>query len=78
MKNNNYNPKNIDDTPLTDLDYKGVIYEPSQKPKKTSSKKINTAKKKKAQNFNYSYFLTGTICLGIVIFGIIFFLTYLN
>lgn len=76
-KDNNYNSKNIDDIPLTDLDYQGVIYEPSQNNSKISPKKTTIpAKKKQAQNFNYSYFLIGTICLGVVIFGIIFFLTY--
>lgn len=78
-KNNDYNK---DDIPLTDLDYKGVIYEPSKNnsinnKKNYSKKSVNYNKKKKiAQNFNYSYFLIATICLSVVIFSTIFFLTY--
>lgn len=84
-KFNNYNKKNTDDIPLTDIDYEGVVYEPSNKKPTYNSyyknmKKNNnispTKKIKKSQNFNYSYFLIGTISFGIIICLIVFSLTY--
>lgn len=75
---------NIDEIPLTDVDYEGVIYEPTNTIKKNiklnkdnkKSIKSPKGKIKKAQNFNFNYFIAVTISLGIIIFGIIFFLTY--
>ena len=86
-KFNNYINKNIDDIPLTDIDYEGVIYEDSRDSKTNNvyKKNITSNKKsyskphnkvKKAQNFNYSKFLIGAISLGSVICLVVFFLTY--
>ena len=85
MDKNIYNKYNdMDEIPLTDLDYQSVIYEPSKniKNKKQSfktnfkNKNSKTAKIKKAQNFNFKTFLTLTIFLGVFIFSIVSFLTY--
>lgn len=67
---------NLDDMPLTDIDYEGVIYEPSDavgqdipesKPKATSVPKA--PKKKVAQNFNFNIFIgiMGAISLGLIV-----------
>lgn len=80
---NNKSNKSFNDIPLTDLDYKGVIYEPSENAKKfqKSKQKINdkpAVKKqiKKAPNFNFGLFLGLTISIGVVIFIIVTSLTY--
>ena len=82
----NKTKKNFNDIPLTDLDYKGVIYEPSenaksfQKNKKIYKTKKSTPKpkviKKQASNFNFNLFLGLTIGIGAVIFIITLSLTY--
>lgn len=80
---NNKSNKSFNDIPLTDLDYKGVIYEPSENAKNFQKSKIRknnkpTIKKqiKKAPNFNFSLFLVLTISIGVVIFIIATSLTY--
>ena len=80
------NKNNFDDTPLTDLDYKGVIYEPSENArnfqKKHNSfnikKDIKEPKKKikKASSFNFNLFLGLTISLALFAFVMALSLTY--
>ncbi len=82
----NKTKKNFNDIPLTDLDYKGVIYEPSENAKNFKknkniyqSKKYSSkpkAIKKQASSFNFNLFLSLTIGIGIVIFVITLALTY--
>lgn len=72
---------NINETPLTDIDYDGVIYEPSKDSinfKEDNNKnKIKPKEKiKKAPNFNFSIFLGITISIGVVIFTLVAILTY--
>ncbi len=86
--NKNFNKDN-NETPLTDIDYEGVIYEPSENIKnnnnnnninKINNKNINDNKPKpkikKAPNFNFSLFMGITIAIGVIIFGIVAMLTY--
>lgn len=72
---------NINETPLTDIDYEGVVYEPSKDSLKYKENNIkNTTKTKekikKAPNFNFSIFLGITISIGVVIFALVAILTY--
>lgn len=80
---NNKSKKNFNDIPLTDLDYNGVIYEPSDTAKNlynNTTNNINTTKSKpkikKAPNFNFSIFFSFTIVIGVVIFILAFMLTF--
>ncbi|WP_250277420.1 PEGA domain-containing protein [[Clostridium] colinum] len=83
---NNKTKKSFNDMPLTDLDYKGVIYEPSKEAKNFKKNKKNIkfkenadkpkAKIKKAPSFNFNLFLGLTISIGIAIFVIVTSLTY--
>lgn len=81
---NNKTKKTFNDIPLTDLDYEGVIYEPSQKAKKIQkkdkkNKNIENKPKqkiKKAQNFNFNVFIWLTGLMGVIVFGIVGVLTY--
>ena len=86
-KFNNYINKNLDDIPLTDIDYEGVIYENSRNSKANNVYKKNIISNKKSyskphkkvkkdQNFNYSKFLIGAISFGGEICLVVFFLTY--
>lgn len=71
------NDDETDDIPLTDLDYDGVVYEPSKDAIASKNKKIKKKQKiKKAQNFNFKFFIYSTIFIGIVVFGVAFFLVY--
>lgn len=80
---NNKSKKNFNDIPLTDLDYNGVIYEPSDTAKNlynNTTNNINNTKSKpkikKAPNFNFSIFFSFTIVIGVVIFILAFMLTF--
>ncbi len=83
---NNKSNNTTNDIPLTDLDYKGVIYEPSKEAKKYSKKsnknvnfspsKPTTNKIKKSPSFNFNLFIGITIFIGISIFTIVTILTY--
>ncbi|WP_317366809.1 PEGA domain-containing protein [uncultured Tyzzerella sp.] len=86
--NNKFN-ENINDIVLTDNDYKGVIYEPSDNAKKytknntktnikikNNNNKINQTKIKKAQNFNFNLFIWTTVAIGVAIFLIVATITY--
>lgn len=79
--------KNTNNINLTDVDYEGVIYEPSNAMKKYK-KKINNknlkssdnvpkvSKIKKAPNFNFNLFIGLTVTFGITIFLMVAILTY--
>ena len=80
---NNKSKKIFNDIPLTDLDYNGVIYEPSDTAKNlynNTTNNINNIKSKpkikKAPNFNFSIFFSFTIIIGVVIFILAFMLTF--
>lgn len=80
MNRNTINNYKIDEIPLTDLDYAGVVYEHTDRNIKTSKNMsypyIKKKKIKKAQNFNFNTFLGITISIGIIVFSLVFFLTY--
>lgn len=71
---------NIDDIPLTDLDYDGVVFEPSKRAdkiiNKNKIKKNSKNKIKKAQNFDFNIFITFAILLGLAVFGAMIFFIY--
>lgn len=80
---NNKSKKNLNDIPLTDLDYSGVIYEPSDSAKSLYNKSTNNInnikskpKIKKAPSFNFSIFFSFTIIIGVVVFILVFMLTF--
>ena len=74
------------EVPLTDLDYEGVIYEPSKEAQSKFKKKIKNKVKpreiypqkkiKKAQDFNFNIFIGITSVLGVVIFLVVVMMTY--
>ena len=79
---------NNNDIFLTDLNDKGVIYEPSENAKKlykdykngdlrkNANRDINTTKVKKSPNFNFNLFLGMSALIGIIVFVITLSLTY--
>lgn len=67
----------LDDIPLTDMQTKGVVYEPtSDKHSESLQKNSVKPKIKKPQNFNFKIFLASIILSGLFIFGVVFYLTY--
>lgn len=81
------NKKKNNEIPLTDLDYEGVIYEPSKEAKRLTKNKINKKEKtkkdvypkqkiKKAQDFNFNIFIGVTSVIGVIIFFVVAGMTY--
>lgn len=79
---------NLDDIPLTDIDYEGVIYEPSDndsdatddfissvnpsKSSTASSSNAGSSKKRVAQNFNFNMFIGGISAVTLGILALTF------